>query len=178
MGNNNLRKGEFMKFIDRIRDFLYDSIDYVFMFIIVLLVVGVIGWRLDILFANDALDIPQNPVLVDNSGRDTEEDDPIEEPGDEDPDGDTVDDPNAPSDPTTPTSPTPSGEIVKIVIPEGSLPNKIGLILQENGVVSSSRDFISKAVELHLDTKLKSGTFEIQKGLSLDQVVKIIARQN
>jgi len=166
-----------MKIIDRIRDFFYDSVDYIFMLVIIVVVVGVIGWRLDILFAKDAMDMSgQNEVVIDNSNRDNE--DPIV----------VVDDPTVVTeDPQSPT-PTPppttnppvtsSGEVVKVIIPEGSLPNKIGLILQEKGLVSSSRDFISKAVELHLDTKLKSGTFDIQKGLSLEAVVKIISRQN
>ena len=167
-----------MKLIDKIRDFLYDSVDYVFMLIIVVLVIGVIGWRLDILFANDALDVPgSTPVIVDNSGRNNgDEEDPLEDPGSENPDD--TENPDDPVDTPSNPNPTPSPEVVRVIIPEGSLPNKIGLILQENGVVSNSRDFISKAVELHLDTKLKSGTFEIQKGLPLDQVVKIIARQN
>ena len=65
---------------------------------------------------------------------------------------------------------------VEINIPAKSLPGEIGKILEQQGVVSSAKDFINKCVELKLDTKLKSGKFTINKGASLDDIVKIIAQ--
>ena len=78
--------------------------------------------------------------------------------------------------PTPPQTPPSSVETIKIIIPAGSMPGKIGLILQENGLITSSRDFIAKAVELNLDTKLKSGTYYINKGLNLDDIVRMMTK--
>lgn len=176
-----------MKGFEKLRDILYDSIDYVFMLAIVVVVALVIGWRLDVLFAKDALEVPPSTVIVDNSDRPQDvgdepsdlpedpatesPDDPGEDPSQEDPQSEPVDPPQP-----TPTPPSPQAQSVKVIIPEGSLPGKIGLILEENGVVSSSRDFLAKVVEMKLDTKLRSGTFTIQKGLSIEEVVKIITK--
>lgn len=171
-----------MKGFDKIRDILYDSIDYVFMFAILIIVTLVIGWRLDVLFAKDALEIPDNPsIIVDNSERpveipqvpDESTDEP-EQPPDvsevaEEPEDPQVEDPAVPA-------PPPQTVSVKVVIPEGSLPGKIGLILEDAGVISSSRDFLTKVVEMKLDTKLRSGTFNIQKGISLEEVIKTITK--
>lgn len=169
--------------MDKIKDVLYDSIDYIFMIVIILIVVGVIGWRLDVLFAKNITDTqPSGQIVVDNSSRDKEPSDIVEKPSDnseneEEPSNqDPVEEPQdqpeeEPEEPEAPTSPI----VVKIEIPVGSMPGKIGLILEENGLVSSSREFIAKAVELKLDTKLKSGTYNIQKGLSTEDIVKLIA---
>lgn len=174
-----------MKSFDKLRDILYDSIDYVFMLAIIVVVALVIGWRLDVLFAKDALEMPPSTVVVDNSERpqDNEDEpsgDPAEDPSAEEPaDAPSQEEPQEePSDEPQPTPPPPAPQTqtVKVVIPEGSLPGKIGVILEENGVVSSSRDFLAKVVEMKLDTKLKSGTFTIQKGLSIEEVVKIITK--
>ena len=56
------------------------------------------------------------------------------------------------------------------------MPGKIGLLLEEKGVVSSSREFIAKAVELGLDTKLKSGSYNIQQGLPTEDVVRLLTK--
>lgn len=176
-----------MKGLEKLRDIIYDSIDYIFMLGIVIIVAVVIGWRLDVLFAKDALEVPPSTVIVDNSDRPQDfEDEPSVQPGDpateapdepgedpaqEDPQPEPVETPQP-----TPPPPSPQTQSVKVIIPEGSLPGKIGLILEENGVVASSREFLAKVVEMKLDTKLRSGTFTIQKGLSIEEVVKIITK--
>lgn len=178
-----------MKIFEKVKDILYDSIDYVIMLTIVLVVVFVIGWRLDVLFAKDAFeDKDNNTVIVDNSNR---PDPNIHK--DEAPDNEEIENPEEPNKstepttpnkepkPTTPTEPAPpannNAEFVKIQIPDGTLPGKIGTILENNGLVTSGKDFVAKAVEMKLETKLKSGSYSIQKGSSLEQVVKIIAKR-
>lgn len=169
------------KVFETIKDILYDSLDYVIMFAILIVVIGVIGWRLDVLFAKDAFDVPNNDeVIVDNSGREqipdvdihnpTGEDNP-EEPGDTESTGEETVNPEPPV-----VAPPVEGKLVKVNIPAGSLPGKIGSILESNQLVSSSKDFIAKAVELKLDTKLKSGDFEIANGSSIEQILKVITK--
>lgn len=70
-----------------------------------------------------------------------------------------------------------AGGEVTINIPAGTLPGATGQILADNGIVESSEAFVKKAVELGLDRKLKSGEFKLTKGMSLDAVVKSIAKQ-
>lgn len=177
-----------MRFFDKIRDILYDSVNYLLMLGIIVVVVGVIGWRLDILFEKDnAIIHPVNQVVVDNSSRDNDLDEIASETSEPE-DVMTEEEPlkaeNSPEISTPPkqnvsTMPAqglPSTETVKITIPDGSMPGKIALILEESGLIPSSRAFIAKSVELQLDTKLKSGTYKISKGLPVEDVVKIIAR--
>lgn len=71
----------------------------------------------------------------------------------------------------------PSGEIITVVIPDGSPSTSIGNILTNNGLVSSSNEFVKRAEDLDLDRRLQSGTFKIPKNASLDDVIKIVAKR-
>lgn len=173
-----------MNFYDKLKDFLYDSLDYLLMIGILVLVVGVIGWRLDVLFEKDTVSAqPTDQVIVDNSSREDtlyESDlalSEVDELKDEDP---PVIIPSPPEQitpaPSPAQTPKPLSKTVKVTIPSGSMPGKIGLILQENGLITSSRDFIAKSVEMKLDTKLKSGTFNISTDSTLEDIVKLITK--
>lgn len=214
-----------MKFWEKIKDFLYDSIDYIIMLIVIIAVVCIISWRLDILFVNNGAnstltkniennnddtkvvenidgdkDNKGNNELADdktntdsqentdeNSNEETQTDentDSEEKPADdkkaaeEKPADDKKDAEEKPADDKKDTEekPAESGGTIEVNIPAKSLPGEIGKILEQQGVVSNAKDFVNKCVELKLDTKLKSGKFTIQKGASLDQIVKIIAK--
>lgn len=159
------------------------------MIAIVVGVVFIIGWRLDILFAKDTLDIPNPPpIVVDgtdiddkddgNHGDDVDVVDPTLPSEDDDNSGDepsnepdTVDNPDS-------ATPNPTSETVTVNIPDGTLPSGIGAILESNGLVSNKNDFVVKAQSMDLDRKLRSGTFEINSNSSLEEIIKIIARQN
>ncbi|WP_406242094.1 hypothetical protein ACF3M2_14570 [Tissierella carlieri] len=175
-------------FLEGIKDMLYDSIDYIIMIGIIGIVVLVIGWRLDLLFAKDALDVPpKNDVVIeDNEDKKPDssidnEDQDIEEPNDENQDNEPKDNnegnttvENPPQDSNDSVEDSNDGKVVKITIPSGSLPSKIGSILESNGLVSKT-DFVQKAQELKLDTKLKSGDYDIKIGSSVEDIVKLIA---
>ena len=77
---------------------------------------------------------------------------------------------------TQPENKPDDSSIVKVNIPSGSLPGKIGIILEEKGLIASKDDFVEKSQELKLDTKLRSGDFEIKEGSSVEEILKIIAR--
>lgn len=174
-------------FFDGLKDFIYDSIDYFIMIAIVVGVVFIIGWRLDILFAKDTLDIPNPPPIVvdgrdihdkdDNNDSDVVEADPDLPPEDdtelEEPSSgsDLVDNPD-------PVTSEPATVSITINIPDGTLPSGIGAILESNGLVSNKNDFVIKAQSMDLDRKLQSGTFKINNTSSLEEIIKIIAKQN
>ncbi len=181
-------------FLEGIKDMLYDSIDYIIMIGIIGIVVFVIGWRLDLLFAKDASDVPsKNDIIVEDNKdnkdiKDNEdkkpdstidnqdqmaEEKPNNETQDENPnDKDIVE--STPENPDNDSKEPTDGKIVKITIPAGSLPSKIGSILESNGLASKT-EFVQKAQELKLDTKLKSGDYEIKTGSSIEDIVKLIA---
>ena len=207
-----------MKFWEKIKDFLYDSIDYIIMLIVIIAVVCIISWRLDILFVNNGAnstltkniennnddtkvvenidgdkDNKGNNELADDktntdSQENTDENASEEAPADENTDSEEkpADDKKAAEekpaeekpadDKKAEEKPAESGGTIEVNIPAKSLPGEIGKILEQQGVVSNAKDFVNKCVELKLDTKLKSGKFTIQKGASLDQIVKIIAK--
>ncbi len=172
------------KIFEGIKDILYDSIDYIIMIGIVGIVVFVIGWRLDLLFAKDALDMPpKNNVIV-------KEDNPdkpvpsIPEPNNEEADEDPIEIIDKEPEQEVVQAPpvdvkdnvSSSSTMIKVTIPAGSLPSKIGSILEANGLVPSKNEFVQKSQELKLDTKLKSGTFEIKLGSSIEEIVRLIAK--
>lgn len=172
------------KIFESIKDFIYDSIDYLIMISIIGIVVLVIGWRINILFAEKPLDksvsnIDKVEKNIDNENNveDTEEDeadlteDKVESPELEESGNTTSTDEDDVS-----QNITQNEEIIKVVIPAGSLPSKIGDILENSGLVSDKTEFISKSQEMNLDTKLKSGNYDIQIGTSLENIVKIIAK--
>lgn len=174
-------------FIEKLKDFLYDSIDYVIIIAIIVGVVAVIGWRLDVLFAKDTLETTSPPILTDERDRDGDivdgesdlpsypQDDVSQEPSDtpidDNPDSPESDTPEAEPDPTPASS-------VTVTIPDGTLPSGIGSILESNGLVSSKNDFVIQAQSLGLDRRLRSGTYEIPDDSSLDEIIRIIAHQN
>ncbi len=172
------------KIIEKIKDILYDSFDYVVMLAIVAIVVGIIGWRLDILFAKD-IDKPstdKDVVVVgpgknvhNEPGNEDGDDTALETDIDTEKDTDIIIEENKDNETVEPENPVTNKEI-KVIIPAGSLPGKIASILVENGLIDNSKNFIAKAVELKLDTKLKSGTFTIPVGSSYEEILSIITK--
>ncbi|TJX14198.1 endolytic transglycosylase MltG [Tissierella creatinini] len=172
------------KIIEKIKDILYDTFDYVVMLGIVVAVVAVIGWRLDVLFASDVKDIPATEIhTAVGSGSSTGEESEEEKNGE---DGEKVDNPDGKAaevkgtetleEPNDSQPAKPMGEMIKVEIPEGSHPGKIGSILVDAGVIDDSKNFISRAIELGKETKLKSGKFDIPKGSNYEEVIAILSK--
>ncbi len=190
-----------MNFWEKFKDFLYNSIDYIIMLIVIIAVVCIISWRLDILFVNNGANstltknIENNnddKKVVENIDGDQNNEGNNEDTGDklpETPGNSETSDEEAPTETAGDANeekpaeekpqeekPAETGGTIEVNIPAKSLPGEIGKILEQQGVVSSATDFVNKCVELKLDTKLKSGKFTFNKGASLDDVVKIIAQ--
>lgn len=163
------------KFFDSLKDFLYDSTDYIIMTLIVVSVISVIGWRLDILFAkdnSDALDIVhiEEDIKIDKDSNDYAENIDVE-------DTDTDLDSNHPSIDNDLNSDN-QVFIINISIPEGSLPATIGELLESKGLVENKKAFIDRAQELNLDRKLRSGDYSFNSDDTLDNIIKKIANVN
>ena len=74
----------------------------------------------------------------------------------------------------TPAAP----EIKTITIPNGTPGSGVATILRENELIDNTRDFIKTAEDLNLANKLKSGSFDISSDATIEDMVRIIARQS
>ncbi|MGB4439523.1 MAG: hypothetical protein WBJ13_09940 [Sedimentibacter sp.] len=151
------------KIINAIRDFIYNITDYGLIITVIVIMALILGWRFDILF-NRGIDkevIHQLPQIIE------EENEPDTVPDSDDPDQ-TNEIPQG-------ETPPQSGLIATITIPDGSFPSSIGDILLNSNLINDKDAFLTRSVELGLDTKLRSGTYNIEVGTSLDDIIKIIA---
>lgn len=171
-------------FYEALKDFLHDAMDYIMMLAIVVAVIVLIGWRLDILFAKDIVEQPSKEDIVHNidskpvskpkdedsidpdEGESPEEDANTKEPSSEEPSSDVKPDEGS----------KPSGETVQVHIPPGSMSASVGKILEEKGLVSSSKDFVQKSQELKLDTKIQAGNFKINTNSTIEEILKVITK--
>lgn len=149
---------------DKIKDFLYDATEYILMVAIIAIVVLVINWRLEGLFA---MDIENSNVQTETSDESIvdefsdyaeDQEDPESEENKED-DKDEAE-----------------GQIVYIEIPSGTLPGEIGNILVANNLIDSQNEFINKVIQMGVEKKLKSGSFKIAKGSSLEEIINILTK--
>ena len=152
--------------IEKIKDILYNVSDYIIMFTIILTIALIIGWRLDILF-------PQNTTMIETNKSSEQEE----------PQSKLVEKPETPSE-VTPVEEEPEvtpveEEPVKITvsIPEESDSTTIGNILLDNNLIDSVEEFDDKVKELELAESLSPGEYAIEKGSSLEEIIKIIANK-
>ncbi|MEL7647149.1 MAG: hypothetical protein AAGU76_03605 [Sedimentibacter sp.] len=147
--------------IDAIRDFIYNITDYGLIITVIVVMALILGWRFDILFNKGIekeviADLPQ--IIVDNNT----------------PGGQNEPEPGSTEEKPQET-PAPSGVIATVEIPEGSFPSAIAEILINSNLISNKNEFLNRSVELGLDTRLRSGIYDIEVGTGLDDIIKIIA---
>jgi hypothetical protein len=160
------------KLINAIRDFIYTITDYGLIITVVVIMVAVLAWRFDILFNRDI----EKEAIASIPGKNQTEEPVINNPSD---DEENIDDPNSSNDDPDDSTETPTNQsdlIATVEIPAGSFPSKIGDILINSNLIADKNEFLNRSVELGLDTKLQSGTFEISVGTALDDIIKIIAK--
>ncbi|MBF8983919.1 endolytic transglycosylase MltG [Lutibacter sp. B2] len=160
---------------ERLKDMLYAISDLILAFFIVILMGGIITWQVTdslaysktkaINYSNDAsttiADGSQNNTIIPTEETPKEPTETTEKPTEEEPSNTN----------TTVAKPT----IIKVTIPNGSPGIKIGRILKENGLIEDVNLFTTKTESLHMGSKLKSGTFSIETGTSMEDIIYIIA---
>lgn len=160
------------KIINAIRDFLYILTDYGLIITVAVIMMAVLIWRFDILFNRNiekeaiasipATNQAEVPVTNDQTSNEV----PEQGQDEETPDNNT-------------NTPASQNDIIATVeIPAGSFPSKIGDILINSNLINDKNEFLNRSVEMGLDTRLQSGSFEITIGTSLDDIIKIIAKAN
>lgn len=179
------------KIINWFKDLFYNATDYAIILCVIVIVAAVLFWRFDILFnlKVDKDTLKPNPINIsDNKDKDKPDDNSDNKPNDENNPGTDTNNPNPPEDNGDSeddkkleqgdnTNPSNDGAEISFNIPEGTFPGKIADILIEKALIEDKQAFIIRCTELKLDTKLKSGDFKIKTGTSLDDVIKIIAKQ-
>jgi hypothetical protein len=86
---------------------------------------------------------------------------------------DSLEEGSSPS--STPDSTGPEEpEEIKIIIPRGSTSKDIASILKNNGLIQSEEEFLDYSRARQLNSKLKAGEFLFHKGLSIEEITKIL----
>lgn len=147
------------RLINAIKDFFYETTDYAIILIVVIVIGIVLIWRFNILFN---FDIAKKPIVGTEDLPQVTEVYPTE----------------SSSESTTTLNSESINYPVNIHIPSGSSAADIAELLLNTKLIADKNDFLSRAVELKLDTKLKSGDFVINSAVDLDELIKIIAKTN
>lgn len=71
-----------------------------------------------------------------------------------------------------------TGTPVKITIPKGSSGETIASILQDQGLIEDKQAFIQTSMKMKLDRYLLPGTYTLNKGMALEEIIKIIAHRD
>lgn len=164
-------------FIEKLKDIIYDGIDYIIIALVIAAVVLVINWRLGGLFAKDATDIiADNTHEIIEENNDNDDIDESSTNGEQvlEKDSETAQDEE--TDENQKDDINKEEEVVHINIPPGSLPAKIGDILVESGLIQDRNEFVNKVVELRMETRLKSGEYEIAKNSSLEEIIQVLTK--
>lgn len=151
---------------DKMKDILYNYIDYILILLVVIIIGGIIGWRLEILFDNNKTEAINNNVDTIEEINDNNETSSNEKE-------DLVQDEEESSSEEDKSNET--NEEITVEIPQGSLPPNTAQILLDNAIIDDKTEFLDRAADLGLDTKLRSGNFTFNKNSKLDTVINKLA---
>lgn len=156
-------------FIEKLKDILYNGMDYIIMIGIVAGIALIINWRIGGLFDITSVE----DVYGETPEESTEivENDKNGSVKEEDTEENSIENENE-----SETSNEKEREIVNIEIPTGSLPGDIANILVSNGLVESKEEFLDNVIGTKYETKLRAGEFEIPSDASIEEILDIITR--
>ncbi|WP_198153201.1 MltG/YceG/YrrL family protein [Thermotalea metallivorans] len=174
---------------EKIKDFFYESSDILLAFIIILVMSTVITWKVSDSLAfskekdTDNYAVAENQETLEDSQQ-AQDTSPQAFPENTDPSASVGSDQGSSAAPVvserSPDSQAvvaavaPQPSIVRIDIPSGASGTGIASILKQKGLIDNTAKFIARVQELKMESKLKSGTFSIPAGTSLDEIIYII----
>lgn len=168
--------------MERIKDFFYDISDLLISLLIIAVIFMVISWKLNESIPIDSTLAPQTvdePAAAPDAA--VENPDGVKLASDSPDltaDASDADKPIA-EQPAANTAPKPASvKEITIKIPSGSPGVAIGKILKENGLITDISAFIKKVDEMGVGPKLRSGSFKLKTGMSLESIIKVIANMN
>ncbi|WP_129596125.1 hypothetical protein [Anaerophilus nitritogenes] len=146
---------------EKFKDVLYETSDLLLALIIILFMSTIITWKV-----TDSLAHSSKPENIQKESTKTEQ---SSDPSSQKP---SVDDEEKSSQ-TENNSKQVSTLLINI--PNGTFGMGIAQILKENGLIDDPQKFIDRVTELGMDSKLKSGEFDIPSNSSLDDIIYIVA---
>lgn len=151
-------------FFEKIKDILYDGTEYILMIAIIAVVALIINWRIGGLFATNAKN-DDKPLAEDKTSIVDEYNEFIE-------DSET----KTQIEIAEETDENAEEKVIDLIIPSGAYANEIGKMLVTKGLIEDSSQFVNKVIEMGVETKLKSGTFQITTGSSLEEIINILIK--
>jgi len=169
---------------EKIKDFLYDISDIFVSLLIIGVIFFAVSWKISDTLSVD-INVPLSPnteavntteasiiVIPENPETSTEPNsDASTETTTE-----TVTEPvtEAPTQPAT-QAPVKNLVLVNFVVSEGELGYTIGKNLEAQGFVRDADDFVQRLIQMGYDSKLRAGTFKLDKKDSLDVIIKVLS---
>lgn len=172
---------------DKIKDFLYDISDIFVSLLIIGVIFFAVSWKI-----SDTLSVDINaPVSPTSEAVETTEASiivtPVEPETTTDPDAETSTESTteAVSQPATEATTEAATQaatqapqnlvLENFVVSDGELGYTIGENLEAQGFVYDADDFVQRLIEMGYDSKLRAGTFKLDKRDSLDVIIKVLA---
>lgn len=169
--------------MEKVKDFLYDISDFIFSLLIIVIIFLVVSFKL-----TDTMQVH----FFSNLGKDSSTDlSDATTPSLDDIDGNPVTTPDDTTEVVLPVEEEPEEEetppveeetIVEVKdvafeIAPGSPGFKIATNLEAAGLIENVDVFISKLDELNLGNKLRAGTFTLNTGMSVEEIIRTLAGQ-
>ena len=176
--------------MEKIKDLLYDLSDVFLSIIIIVLIFGVVSWKISDVMKVPGVSVAQSENTYVSVADEVSEDNKIEiitlEPND-DPVTDvvasddktdvTIVDTTDSVDTSTTTSdakpvPTKKTFTINIEIPSGTTGFGISKILKSNGLITDTNEFLQLATKLELVNKMRSGTYELSSDMTMEEMIR------
>ncbi len=163
-------------FLEKMKDILYDGMDYIIMIGIIAAIALIINWKLDGLFSLSDVNELYAQSSESTDEKVSEDENKNINPSDEEKEeGESSEDEETTEETNTEES-NENKEVITISIPAGSLPGDIGNILVSEGLLESKDEFLKKVIDNNLETKLRYGKFKIAKNSSVEEILEILVR--
>lgn len=158
---------------ERLKNFIYDISDIV----IALLIIGVlffsVSWKINNTLNIDLSHTDNRDVVVINPTTEIPTSTMAETTTEEFISEETTTEAPIPS--TTTASADLSEEYISFQISEGQLGHTIAQNLKNQGLISNVNEFVRRAFEMGVDSKLQIGTFKLKKTDDLDTILRILS---
>ncbi|MGB3366399.1 MAG: hypothetical protein WBA54_02845 [Acidaminobacteraceae bacterium] len=172
--------------MEKIKDLLYDLSDVFLSIIIIVLIFGVVSWKISDVMKVPGVSVVQSENTYTSIIDEVADDNKIEvitfEPVDDSTDETTISDDNTSTnnvavDTSTTASdakpvPTKKTFTINIEIPSGTTGFGISKILKSNGLITDTNEFLQLATKLELVNKMRSGTYELSSDMNMEEMIR------
>ncbi|MZQ75471.1 MAG: hypothetical protein GT589_04845 [Peptoclostridium sp.] len=154
--------------MDKIKDIIYEYSDTVLGLIIVFVMVAVIGWQLYNWFepSEGFKSASDKTAVATSSADDSQKEDSSEDATSKE----------TSSEDTSDNEEKHVSEEVTFQIKQGSSCEQIAIALEQTGLIDSKEDFLEQIISKQLENKLKTGTYTLKKGESLDGIIAVLTK--